>query len=50
MFMNAIPENVETGLLYTDISDHLPIFCLVKTHRSVQQRANDNDNVKKGNH
>ena len=26
IFMNAFHENVETGLLYTDISDHFPIF------------------------
>ena len=40
--MNAFHENVETGLLYTDISDHFPIFCLVKAERSVQQHFNNN--------
>ena len=42
IFMNAVFENVETGLIYTDVSDHLPIFCLVKVNRSVQQHAANN--------
>ena len=29
IFLNDFYKNVETGLLYTDISDHFPIFCLV---------------------
>ena len=48
IFLNDFYENVETGLLYTDISDHFPIFCLIKTDRKgEQQRSVGKCNVKR---
>ena len=48
IFINTCYENIESGLLYTDLSDHFPVYCLIKVKSTGKQRSiNRNTKVKR---
>lgn len=40
IFTNCIGLSVKSGILCTDISDHMPVFCLMKCNYSVDNNGN----------
>ena len=45
IFTNQLHDNMKCGLLFSDISDHLPIFCICLETRQTVNRKNKNDKI-----
>ena len=45
LFTNQLHDNMKCGLLFSDISDHLPIFCICLETRQTVNRKNKNDKI-----